>query len=84
VRALHDTESIPFFEIWVSTPPDECARRDPKGLWARARSGELSGMTGLDAPYEAPKRPALTLDAEVPVADAVGRVATLLERPALR
>jgi adenylyl-sulfate kinase len=84
VRALHEAESLPFFEIWVSTPPNECARRDPKGLWARARSGELSGLTGVDAPYEAPERPALTLDAEVPVADAVGRVATLLEQPVLR
>jgi adenylyl-sulfate kinase len=36
VRALHEADGLPFLEVWVSTPPEECARRDPKGLWARA------------------------------------------------
>jgi len=73
VRALHGAEGLPFFEVWVSTPPDECARRDPKGLWARAARGELSGLTGVDAPYEAPARPELELSGEVPVKEAVER-----------
>src|SRR3954468_12874619 len=55
-RALHAEEGLPFFEVWVDTPVEVCERRDPKGLYARARAGELRGMTGVDAPYEAPAR----------------------------
>ncbi len=50
-----------FVEVHVATPLEECERRDPKGLYARARSGELTGMTGIDDPYEAPLRPDLVL-----------------------
>jgi adenylyl-sulfate kinase len=71
VRALHESDGLPFLEVWVSTSPEECARRDPKGLWARAKSGELSGLTGLDAPYEAPARPELELEGQSAVEDAV-------------
>lgn len=74
VRALHEADGLPFFEVWVSTPPEECARRDPKGLWARSASGELSGLTGVDAPYEAPARPELELGGQSAVEDAVTRV----------
>jgi adenylyl-sulfate kinase len=84
VRALHESEGLRFVEVWVSTSPEECARRDPKGLWARAKSGELSGMTGLDAPYEAPARPELELSGEVGVPESVERVAGALESPAAR
>jgi bifunctional enzyme CysN/CysC len=56
-RALVEAEGLPFVEVWVSTPAEECERRDPKGLYAKARAGELSGFTGVDAPYEAPERP---------------------------
>ena len=48
-----------FVEVFVDTPVDECARRDPKGLYARAYAGELSGFTGVDAPYEPPLAPEL-------------------------
>jgi adenylylsulfate kinase len=51
-----------FVEIYVSTPLDECERRDPKGLYARARRGEIRQFTGLDDPYEPPERPELTID----------------------
>ena len=50
-----------FVEVHVATPLEECERRDPKGLYARARAGELTGMTGIDDPYEAPERPELVL-----------------------
>ena len=40
-RALHEADGIPFLEVWVSTPLEECERRDPKGLYARARRGEV-------------------------------------------
>ena len=61
-RALNDAAKLPFIEVYVSTPVEECAKRDPKGLYARARSGELKGLTGVDAPYEAPQNPDLVLD----------------------
>ena len=50
-----------FVEVHVATPLEECERRDPKGLYARARAGELTGMTGVDDPYEVPADPELTL-----------------------
>jgi adenylylsulfate kinase len=51
-----------FAEIYVATPLEECERRDVKGLYARARRGEISNFTGIDDPYEIPERPELTLD----------------------
>jgi adenylyl-sulfate kinase len=81
VRALHEADGLPFFEVWVSTSPEKCARRDPKGLWARARRGELTGLTGVDAPYEAPERPELELGGEAPIHSAVEEVSALLEHP---
>lgn len=51
-----------FFEVHVSTPLEACAERDPKGLYRRARAGELPAFTGLDDPYEAPDAPELALD----------------------
>jgi len=78
VRALHEEDGLPFVEVWVSTSPEECARRDPKGLWAKAASGELSGLTGVDAPYEAPERSALELSGEGTVETATERVTALL------
>ncbi len=56
-RALHDAAELPFIEVFVDTPLEECERRDPKGLYAKARAGEISGMTGIDDPYEAPLTP---------------------------
>ena len=51
-----------FVEIFVATPLDECERRDVKGLYARARRGEIRNFTGIDDPYEVPEHPELTLD----------------------
>ncbi len=51
-----------FVEVFVDTPLEICEARDPKGLYKKARSGELSGLTGIDDPYEAPEHPELTLD----------------------
>ncbi|KRD05807.1 adenylylsulfate kinase [Mycobacterium sp. Root265] len=61
-RALNDAAKLPFLEIHVATPVAECERRDPKGLYARARAGELKGLTGIDAPYEPPENPDLVVD----------------------
>jgi adenylylsulfate kinase len=46
-----------FVEVWVSTPLDVCAERDVKGLYARQRAGTMTGLTGVDDPYEAPLAP---------------------------
>ena len=64
-----------FVEIYVSTPLEECERRDVKGLYARARRGEIRNFTGLDDPYEPPEHPELTLDTrDLDVEEAVARV----------
>lgn len=54
-----------FKEIFISTPIEECERRDVKGLYARARRGEVKEFTGISAPFEAPENPALSLDTSV-------------------
>lgn len=54
-----------FLEVYVSTPIEECERRDVKGLYAKARRGEIKEFTGVSAPFEAPADPALTLDTSV-------------------
>lgn len=59
VRALHADKGAAFLEVHVAAPVDVCAQRDVKGLYARQRAGEISGMTGVDAPYEAPEHPEL-------------------------
>ena len=51
-----------FIEVFVDTPFEECARRDPKGLYARALGGELKNFTGVDSPYEAPENPEIHLE----------------------
>jgi adenylyl-sulfate kinase len=60
-RAAHEAVGLPFLEVFVDTPIEECERRDPKGLYAKARRGELRGFTGVDSPYEAPEHPDLVL-----------------------
>jgi bifunctional enzyme CysN/CysC len=59
VRSLFEPGE--FFEIYIDTPIAECIRRDPKGLYAKARSGLLPNFTGIDSPYEPPERPELIL-----------------------
>lgn len=65
-RAQHETDPagpLPFFEIYVDTPIDVCEQRDPKGLYKKARAGQLTGFTGIDDPYEPPLNPELVLRA---------------------
>ena len=76
-RAIHAEQDIEFLEVFVDTPVEECERRDPKGLYARARAGEIPEFTGVTAPYEPPPAPELTLGA-TDVADAVERAWALL------
>jgi bifunctional enzyme CysN/CysC len=71
-----------FLEIFVDTPLDECERRDPKGLYAKARSGELPNFTGIDSSYERPDSPEIRLDTIVNSPDeCVDRILTVLGPP---
>ncbi len=63
VRKLHEEGGVAFLEIHVNTPIDTCEQRDPKGLYKKARAGQLKNFTGIDDPYEAPEKPELALDA---------------------
>ncbi len=60
-RAIHEAADVPFYEVFVDTPIEICEQRDPKGLYAKARAGEIKGFTGIDDPYEAPEAPELRL-----------------------
>jgi adenylylsulfate kinase len=57
VRTLHEARSIPFFEVFVSCELAVAEERDPKGLYKKARAGEIKGFTGIDQPYETPTAP---------------------------
>ncbi|MGB9358648.1 MAG: adenylyl-sulfate kinase [Acidimicrobiia bacterium] len=63
VRAAHERAGIPFVEVYIATSIDVCEARDPKGLYARARAGDLPNFTGIDDPYEEPVDPDLRVDA---------------------
>ncbi len=71
-----------FVEVHVATPLELCAQRDVKGLYAKQRAGELSGLTGVDDPYEIPQSPELRLDTQdLTVDESAARVyAALVER----
>ncbi len=78
-RAAHGRGEVDFVEVWVATPIEECERRDPKGLYRKARSGEITGFTGIDAPYEAPEAADLVIGGEpTPLEVLVERVVGLL------
>ncbi|SIT36216.1 Adenylyl-sulfate kinase [Paraburkholderia ribeironis] len=73
-----------FIETYLSAPVDTCARRDPKGLYAKARSGEIASFTGVSAPYEAPHDPELHIDtATLTSAESVARIFAHLRRKTL-
>jgi adenylylsulfate kinase len=68
-----------FLEIYVSTPIEECERRDVKGLYAKARRGEIKNFTGISAPFEAPENPALELDtSKLSLEESVNRLLDLV------
>ena len=68
-----------FYEVYVSTPLTECERRDVKGLYAKARRGEIKNFTGISAPFEAPLHPALTLDtSKLSLEESVNRLLDLI------
>jgi bifunctional enzyme CysN/CysC len=68
--ARHRLDAGEFVEIHIATPLADCESRDPKGLYRRARAGELPNFTGIDQPYEAPAAPEITIDTAMISADA--------------
>ena len=60
-RRLHEEAGLRFYEVFCDTPIEDCERRDPKGLYAKARAGEIKDFTGIDSPYEVPEQPELRL-----------------------
>ncbi len=68
VRAAHEAAGVPFYEVFVDTPLEECERRDPKGLYAKARAGKITDLTGVGSPYEAPENPDLITDPDLETA----------------
>jgi adenylyl-sulfate kinase len=79
VRQLHQSDGLLFIEVFIDTPLRECARRDPKGLYAKAQAGELLGLTGVDDPYEPPESPELVLTPDLCVEEAAEAVLITLE-----
>ena len=65
VRQLHEAEDLNFIEVFVDCPLDEAERRDPRGLYRKARLGEIKNFTGIDAPYEVPVNPQLHLQTNI-------------------
>lgn len=61
VRKLHVDAGLPFIEVYVNCPIEEAEKRDPKGLYKKARAGQIKGFTGIDDPYEAPAKAELEL-----------------------
>ena len=79
LRTAHQQAKLPFVEVFVDTSLQECERRDPKGLYARARAGEIKGFTGIDAPYEPPTDPEIRIDTTTTtIREAVERIIELL------
>jgi bifunctional enzyme CysN/CysC len=78
-RKVHAEAGIEFFEVFVDTPLADCELRDPKGLYAKARAGEITHFTGIDSPYQRPKNPDLRLTPDQTPAELAERVVELLE-----
>jgi adenylylsulfate kinase len=86
VRDDHEAKGVPFAEVFVSTALEVAEERDVKGLYARARRGEISGMTGVDDPYEQPATAELELDTaaldlDTSVARSLDLLSSILDRP---
>lgn len=79
-RQTCEASGLQFLEVHVATPVEVCEERDVKGLYAKARSGEIQGMTGVDAPYEIPERPDLVLGQGESVNEAVGKLISSIEQ----
>lgn len=78
-RKVHADAGIDFFEVFCDTPLQDCERCDPKGLYAKARAGEITHFTGIDSPYQRPKNPDLRLTPDRSIDEQAQEVIDLLE-----
>ena len=79
VRSLF--EPTEFIEVFISTPLEDCEKRDPKGLYKKARAGLIKNFTGIDSPYEAPNEPEIDVDtSKLTVEEAVGKIVDYLRK----
>jgi bifunctional enzyme CysN/CysC len=78
-REVHANAGFDFVEVFCDTPLAECEKRDPKGLYAKARAGEITHFTGIDSPYQRPKNPDLRLTSDRPLDELAESVIELLE-----
>ncbi len=79
-RAFVRSQCKNFIEVYVSTPLAECEKRDPKGLYKKARKGEITNFTGISDPYEPPENPEIEIDTtDISVENAVNRILDYLE-----
>lgn len=78
-RKVHADAGIDFFEVFCDPPLQDCERRDPKGLYAKARAGEITHFTGIDSPYQRPKNPDLRLTPDRSIDEQAQEVIDLLE-----
>lgn len=80
VRKLHEDAGMDFIEVFINVPLAEAEKRDPKGLYKKARAGEIKNFTGIDDPYEVPENPELVLHShEMSLADEVEALLVLLQ-----
>ena len=78
-RQVTNESGLDFFEVFCDTPLEDCERRDPKGLYAKARAGEITHFTGIDSPYQRPKNPDLRLTPERTSEELADLVVEMLE-----
>jgi bifunctional enzyme CysN/CysC len=78
-RRVHADAGLDFVEVFCDTPIEDCERRDPKGLYAKARAGEITHFTGIDSPYERPKNPDLRLIPDRSLDELAEQVIELIE-----
>jgi bifunctional enzyme CysN/CysC len=79
-RELHEAARLQVLEVYVDTPLEVCEARDPKGLYAKCRAGQLPNFTGIDSPYEAPENADLVLDTTTaPATELAHRIVSLLQ-----
>jgi bifunctional enzyme CysN/CysC len=78
-RQVHTDAGFDFFEVFCDTPLEDCERRDPKGLYAKARAGIITHFTGIDSPYQRPKNPDLRLTPDRSLEELAGQVIDLIE-----
>ncbi|PIA18729.1 adenylylsulfate kinase [Coemansia reversa NRRL 1564] len=80
-RKLHADASIPFIEVYADVPVSVAEERDPKGLYKKARTGEIKEFTGISAPYEAPENPEIHIRTDlVSIAEAVQQITAFIEK----